>query len=1277
MLFLHSGLPEVAADAEITAKPVVKVNPDQPVFIGETVTLTCDTQTGENTQWIKYSWIKNSSPAPGIGERVYEITSVSDADAGQYSCELSDISSQTSVISAAVTLTVSERPKPVVNVSPDQRVFIGETVTLTCDIQTGGNIQWTKYSWIKDGDTRYQYYPQTKPSTVDWSFRADSVYFGGQYSCRGERSDSQTSDISDAVTLTVSASPRSTVTVTPDSAVFTGETVNLKCVIKSDHSDWTYEWFKDSVKLQSSDGHYTVNRDTLTIRGAAESDRGHYWCRRQRSGRPNSSQLSSAVSLSVTALPVVKVSPDQPVFIGETVTLTCDIQTGENIQWTYSWNTNSSPVPGTDRRVYEITSVSDAHAGQYSCGVKKSSDSQRSVISDVVTLTVSARPKPVVNVRPDQPVFIGETVTLTCHIQPGEDIKWIKYSWIKDGDTYNPHRTTSAAELSFRADSVSVSGQYSCRGERSDSQTSDISDAVTLTVSAVPTSIVSVTPDSAVFTGETVSITCNIVSGHGDWKFVWYNDRHSKLKLSDHTVIGDTLTIRGAAGSDQGHYWCGAQIRSVSTQSSSSVYLYVKALPTSTLYVTPDSAVFTGETVNLQCVIESHHNDWTYEWHKDRNSVKLQSSSGRYTVNRDTLTIRGAYWSDQGQYWCRGQRSGRPNSSQSSSAVYLSVTALPSSRVTVTPASAVFTGETVKLKCVIEPDHSDWTYVWYKDTQRNGVLQTSKLQTLTLTKAAEYNQGQYWCKGQRSRRPNSSQLSSAVYLNVTHLKPKLELRSDPAGAALTGNTVTLTCNTDLSTGWDFYWYKNTQDSEIKMTRTNSYSMKIDSVSDGGQYWCRAGRGKPVYYTQYSDELTLSVTGFPKAVVTVWPDEHVFRGETVTLRCDIKWGGNTEWTHRWQIEQTDQYNHNNKYYNQFNQHNNTVSQTSTQKLKISRVEVFHHGKYSCTGQMGNQSSQRSDAVALTVSSDEAQAAVRVSPQPWLTEGHSVTLICEVPGSSTGWTFSWFRDADHLSDSSRGAGGSYTLSPAALQHTGVYTCRAERGEPAYSSQNSSAQPLWVTGVSASVRLVLRPSRSQHFSSDSLSLSCDSAEWTVRRFTHTNTQDCSAQTGSTCGIQSLSTSDTGVYWCESESGEKRHPLNITVHDGAVILESSADPVIEGETLTLHCLHRSTISSILTADFYKDGSLIQNQMTGEMSIPTVSKSDEGFYYCKTKSIESPHSWISVRDSAAQISACKIVSFLLTVCPYLSATVVLLYKIYKARAQSAKEQSQNAVAEE
>ncbi len=88
---------------------------------------------------------------------------------------------------------------------------------------------------------------------------------------------------------------------------------------------------------------------------------------------------------------------------------------------------------------------------------------------------------------------------------------------------------------------------------------------------------------------------------------------------------------------------------------------------------------------------------------------------------------------------------------------------------------------------------------------------------------------------------------------------------------------------------------------------------------------------------------------PKAVVTVRPDERVFRGETVALRCDIKWGGDTEWTYRWEREGTD-------------------DQYKTQELNISSVDHVHSGKYSCTGQMRTQSSQRSDAVTLTVSGE---------------------------------------------------------------------------------------------------------------------------------------------------------------------------------------------------------------------------------------------------------------------------------------------------------------------
>ncbi|XP_049339080.1 low affinity immunoglobulin gamma Fc region receptor III-like [Astyanax mexicanus] len=315
---------------------------------------------------------------------------------------------------------------------------------------------------------------------------------------------------------------------------------------------------------------------------------------------------------------------------------------------------------------------------------------------------------------------------------------------------------------------------------------------------------------------------------------------------------------------------------------------------------------------------------------------------------------------------------------------------------------------------------------------------------------------------------------------------------------------------------------------------------------------------------------------------------------------------------------------------------------------------------------------SDALTLT-KFGEAQAVLSVSPQSWLTEGDSVTLSCEVRHSSTGWRFSWYRDGQELvSDSRREAGGSYTLSPAALDHTGVYECRATRGEPTFHTQTSNPQPLWITASSPPVSLMVGPSRTQHFTEASLSLSCegqsDSTGWRVRRYTHSEkVSDCTSVwgsgTGSTCSISSLSTSHTGVYWCQSESGGRSYPVNITAHKGDVILDSPVHPVSEGAPLTLRCLYRLPKPSNLSADFYKDGSFLQTQPAGEMIIPAASKIHEGFYHCKhPEKGESPTSWISVRE--APFSALSLLSCLLAASPYLLASIILGVKCYRARAE-------------
>uniref|UniRef100_A0A3B1JDW1 Ig-like domain-containing protein n=1 Tax=Astyanax mexicanus TaxID=7994 RepID=A0A3B1JDW1_ASTMX len=389
---------------------------------------------------------------------------------------------------------------------------------------------------------------------------------------------------------------------------------------------------------------------------------------------------------------------------------------------------------------------------------------------------------------------------------------------------------------------------------------------------------------------------------------------------------------------------------------------------------------------------------------------------------------------------------------------------------------------------------------------------------------------------------------------------------------------------------------------------------------------------------------------------------MFEGEMVTVRCDVRGGGDTEWTYSW-------------YKNNHAVHTSNTSQ----EYKIRSITESDSGKYTCRGERrGNsEGSEISDAVTLSVF---AKAVLSVSPQNWITEGDTVTLRCDVRYSSTGWNFSWYvYRSQLLPDSSRESGGSYTISPAAVYHTGLYWCNAKRGEQPYTTWHSNLEHLLVTASSLSASLIVRPSRSQHFADDPLLLICegqnDSTGWRVRWYSHSKRKvsevsDCSSDwgsvTGSTCSISSLSTDDTAVYWYS-----------------IVILESPVHPVTEGAPLTLGCLQRSTRPSDPIADFYKTGLFLQTSATGWMTIPTVSKSDEGLYRCEFRGERpSQSSWISVRvfpgasASGAPCSVLHLLSFSMAVSPYLLVTIILGVKCYRARAKPGEVDAAHAVIE-
>uniref|UniRef100_A0AAY5K5F1 Ig-like domain-containing protein n=1 Tax=Esox lucius TaxID=8010 RepID=A0AAY5K5F1_ESOLU len=366
----------------------------------------------------------------------------------------------------------------------------------------------------------------------------------------------------------------------------------------------------------------------------------------------------------------------------------------------------------------------------------------------------------------------------------------------------------------------------------------------------------------------------------------------------------------------------------------------------------------------------------------------------------------------------------------------------------------------------------------------------------------------------------------------------------------------------------------------------------------------------------STHIYAGQTPEPKAVLTANPWPQIFSGETVTLKCKIQGKEDYDW----------EYN--------FNFNNRPGTYTSTKSTY--RIGPMKRKRLTCTcvgmSRRTRQRSLPSEAVTLTLT-ERPKAVLSVLPAWWLNVGGSVNLSCVVEPLSPGWRFSWYKkdkqlnSAQLLPDSDRGVGGTYSLSPVGRNHTGEYRCRGERRDRVLKTELSKSQFLWVEDHSHPASLIVTPDRSQHFKYESVSVSCEvqgnSTGWRLKRYKNNEgMSDLSADIGSL----TVYLHDTGVYWCESESGEHSNAVNITVADSDLILESPALPVTEGESVTMRCRYQKTPFNF-RADFYKGGSLIRNETTGEMTISAVSKSDEGLYKCEHQGKkDSPASWLTVR---------------------------------------------------
>ncbi|XP_051993371.1 B-cell receptor CD22-like isoform X2 [Xyrauchen texanus] len=123
----------------------VVVNPSGEIVLGDSVTLTCSSDSNPPAQ---ISWFKGSTYI-GSGE-IYSITSICSDHSGEYKCKSRNEVGEK--YSDTVTLNVMYSPRNVsVSMSGSGEIVLGDSVTLTCS--SDSNPPVLNYTWFKENES--------------------------------------------------------------------------------------------------------------------------------------------------------------------------------------------------------------------------------------------------------------------------------------------------------------------------------------------------------------------------------------------------------------------------------------------------------------------------------------------------------------------------------------------------------------------------------------------------------------------------------------------------------------------------------------------------------------------------------------------------------------------------------------------------------------------------------------------------------------------------------------------------------------------------------------------------------------------------------------------------------------------------------------------------------------------------------------------------------------------------------------------------------------------
>lgn len=331
---------------------------------------------------------------------------------------------------------------PVITTQPlSQTLNANATLSLSVTA-TGSNLtyQWYKSNVAISGATSPNF-SRTGITTAD----------AGTYYCQVTNTYGTVQSNNAVITVNTNTCVTPQITSQPTSLTAQQNT-NAEFSVTATGSSLTYQWYKDSVPLNSNYDTLVIgsNSRILRILSVTANRNGVYNCQVENScGAVTSNNASLTVQSCV--LPVITQQPQNRTVDAYQNTTFSTYATGQNI--TYQWFKDSAAISGATTRILTLNSVTEANEGIYNCEATNSCGSRS---TNDVTLTVNVCDAPNITGNP-QDIFI-ETGRL-ARLGVSATGSNLTYQWYRNNASISGATSDS---LSVGPTQMSDTGVYYC-----------------------------------------------------------------------------------------------------------------------------------------------------------------------------------------------------------------------------------------------------------------------------------------------------------------------------------------------------------------------------------------------------------------------------------------------------------------------------------------------------------------------------------------------------------------------------------------------------------------------------------------------------------------------------------------------------------------------------------------------------------------------------------------------------------------------------------------------